>query len=68
MVFGIFNAYHFPDGGHEQIYDEITPVNSFRILFNYYFNENFELLEDDAFFSSAEFPDKFELVSKFLEN
>jgi len=68
MVFGIFNAYHFPNGGNEQIYDKISPINSFRILFNYYFDENYEILEDESFFSSPEFPNKFDPVSKFLEN
>lgn len=68
MVFGIFNAYYLPNDGDQKIYDSITPVNSFRILFNYYFDENFELLDDNAFFSSAEEPDRFEDVSELLEN
>lgn len=45
----ILNAYYFPDGGDYLLYDHITPVNSFRILFNYYFNQNFELLEDKSY-------------------
>ena len=35
------NAYYFPDGGDSLLYDSITPVNSFRIMFNYYFGQNF---------------------------
>ena len=42
----IFNAYYLPGGGNELLYDHISPVNSFRIIFNHYFGANYELLED----------------------
>ena len=42
----IFNAYYLPGDGKNQLYDNISPVNSFRIIFNYYFGDNYELLED----------------------
>lgn len=42
----IFNAYYLPDGGNRIIYDSISPANTFRIIFNYYFNEDYTLLED----------------------
>ena len=48
----ILNAYHLPNGGDSLLYDNITPVNSFRIVLNYYFNETNPLLEDKIFFSS----------------
>lgn len=44
--FPILNAYYFPEKENTQLYDSITPVNSFRILFNSYFNQNLPLLED----------------------
>jgi hypothetical protein len=44
--FGIFNAFYFPDANTEQLYPAITPVNSFRLLFNLYFGQDYELLED----------------------
>lgn len=47
----ILNAYYFPNGGRDLLYDSITPVNTFRILFNYYFGTNYELLEDRNYFS-----------------
>ena len=34
MKTGILNVYYFPDGAYHMLYDTITPVNSFRILFN----------------------------------
>ena len=42
----IFNAYYLPDGGSKIVYPEITPVNSFRAIFNRYFGGDYELLED----------------------
>lgn len=44
--FPIFNAYHFPVDGDKLLYNSITPVNTFRVLFNYYFGQNFDLLDD----------------------
>jgi len=55
----ILNAYYLPNDGHENLYDEITPVNTFRVIFNHYFGTNFELLKDDSFFSTARHPYKF---------
>jgi hypothetical protein len=28
------------------LYDTITPVNTFRLVFNYYFNSNLDVLPD----------------------
>ncbi len=52
----IFNAYYLPDSGTELLYESITPVNTFRIIFNYYFNENYTLLEDRSYFSNVYYP------------
>src|SRR6266496_4865955 len=40
------NAYYFPDSDKKGLYDTITPVNTFRLIFNTYFGEHFELLPD----------------------
>jgi hypothetical protein len=48
----ILNAYYLPEGGPQEIYDDITPVNTFRIIFNHYFGADLELLEDKCYFSS----------------
>ena len=34
---GIMNAYYFPDGDYAQLYQDITPVNSFRVILSKYF-------------------------------
>jgi hypothetical protein len=65
--FSNFNAYYMPEG-QELLYDTITPVNSFRIMFNSNFNGNFELLEDKAYWSSYDKPYKFEDVTEVLKN
>ena len=47
----ILNAYHLPGEGNLLLYDTITPVNSFRIIFNHVFKENYDLLEDKMYYS-----------------
>jgi hypothetical protein len=50
--FSILNAYYFPDQNYSALYSSISPVNSFRVIFNTYFGTHLGLLEDKAFFSS----------------
>jgi len=47
--FNNFKAYYFPDEGRNIEFETTTPVNSFRILFNLYFDEEHELLEDKIY-------------------
>jgi len=42
----ILNAYYLPDGGTEMLYPTVTPVNTFRIVFNKYFGGQYDLLPD----------------------
>ncbi|HEY5600881.1 MAG TPA: sulfatase-like hydrolase/transferase [Patescibacteria group bacterium] len=42
----ILNAYYFPQKDYSNLYQTITPVNSFRMIFNTYFGQSFEILED----------------------
>ena len=46
---GILNAYYLPGGGDQLLYNSISPVNTFRIVFNYYFGQNYEMLEDISY-------------------
>jgi hypothetical protein len=46
LKFGILNAYYTPGGVDLDLYPEITPVNSFRKLFNAYFGTDLEMLEE----------------------
>ena len=47
----ILNSYYLPYGGSQLLYDSISPVNTFRLIFNYYFGGEYELLKDEAYFS-----------------
>lgn len=47
--FPILNAYYFPGQSTDKLYPTITPVNSFRMLFNTYFGTNYQLLPDKNF-------------------
>jgi hypothetical protein len=42
----ILNAIYIPGQKYNLLYDSITPVNTFRVIFNTLFDENYELLED----------------------
>ena len=62
----ILNAYYLPDQDTDLIYDSITPVNSFRLILNTYFNTNYELLEDKSYFSYNTHPYNFTDVTEIL--
>jgi hypothetical protein len=64
--FGNFHAYYFPDEGNETLYDGISPVNVFRKILNFYFNENYEILEDRSYFSNDERPYDFKDITEIL--
>jgi hypothetical protein len=49
----ILNAYYLPGVDKSVLYDEISPVNSFRVVLNSYFNADMNLLEDRTFFMST---------------
>lgn len=49
----ILNAIYLPEGGREDLYDTITPVNTFRLIMNHYFGGDYELLPDRTFFSES---------------
>jgi hypothetical protein len=55
----ILNAYYLPDNGSQNLYESITPVNTFRLIFNTYFGGHYELLEDISYFSTYHQPYKF---------
>ena len=45
----IFNAYYLPGVEDPQLYPTITPVNSFRAVFNAYFDAGFPMLPDRSY-------------------
>jgi hypothetical protein len=60
--FFILNAYHLP--GHEkELYPTISPVNSFRLVFNDYFGGKYDMLKDITYYSPVPKLYKFSEVS-----
>ena len=56
----ILNAYYLPDGkGDLPLYQSISPVNSFRVVLNTYFDAGLELLPDRSYYSTWGDPFKF---------
>ncbi len=62
----IFNAYYLPGLDRDPIYDEITPVNTFRVIFNEYFGANLRLLPDRHFYATWARPFAYIPVTKIL--
>jgi hypothetical protein len=58
----ILNAYHLPNGGNAALYETISPVNTFRVVLNRYFDGNFELLEDTSYFSKYDDRFHFDII------
>ncbi len=63
----IFNAYYLPPNGSNLLYESITPVNTFRLIFDTYFNSSYGLLNDRSYFASAKQPNKLmDVTSKVI--
>ena len=50
----ILNAVYFPDGDYRTLTNDMTPVNTFRIIFNKYFGTRLPLLPDRTFLHRSE--------------
>ncbi|MDC0358736.1 sulfatase-like hydrolase/transferase [Oligoflexia bacterium] len=48
----ILSAYHVEKSVQAKLYPTISPVNSFRIIFNHYFGSNYPILPDVTYFTS----------------
>ena len=46
----ILNAYYLP-GQADKLYPTISPVNTFRLIFDEYFGGTYDMLEDVSYFS-----------------
>jgi hypothetical protein len=58
----ILNAYYLPNGAGSGLYESISPVNTFRLIFNVYFGGDNRMLEDAAYYSRYEKPFDFQIV------
>ena len=57
--FQILNAFFLPGIEPDQLYSHITPVNTFRIVLNQYFDTDLEILEDRHYYTSYSDPHHF---------
>jgi hypothetical protein len=57
----ILSAYRLP-GGNDVIYPKISPVNSFRVVFNQVWDSDLPLLEDKAHFSTYNRPFDYSII------
>ena len=48
-LLSILNAYYLPGDGPQAVYPSITPVNTFRLIFDTYFGTAYGLLPDQSF-------------------
>ena len=55
------NVYFLP-GANKSLYSTITPVNTFRVIFNNYFGQNLQLLNDVSLYSDYEDPFNFKVI------
>ena len=65
-AFSILNAYHLPGGADTLLYPTITPVNTFRLIFDFYFQTRFKRVPDWCFFSGSHLPYAFREVTTEL--
>lgn len=58
----ILNAYYLPGDGAQQLYASISPVNSFRMVFDTYFGSEYGSLTDVSYYSSVDNFFDFEII------
>ncbi|HAF60750.1 MAG TPA: hypothetical protein DCK95_00300 [Anaerolineaceae bacterium] len=48
----VLYAVYYPDGDYADFYEHITPINTFRNVFNHVYGTTYPLLEDHSFYSA----------------
>ncbi len=64
----ILNAYHLPGVDPNAIPADVTPVNTFRLIFNLYFSTRLETLPNRQYFSLPETVHQFEDVTERIDD
>jgi hypothetical protein len=62
----ILLAIYLPDNDFSKLYDSISPINIYRIIFDQYFDESLNLIKDRSFFSDRS--DRYDLIEVFEDN
>jgi phosphoglycerol transferase MdoB-like AlkP superfamily enzyme len=63
----ILNSIYFPNEDKQFLYDSITPVNTFRVVFNTYLNGTYSYVDDKQYFSTYDQPFVFDDVTDKLQ-
>jgi hypothetical protein len=63
----ILNAFYLPENGAQSLYEGISPVNTFRLIFNRYFEADFPLVADRSYFLTGEIPYRFLDVTEAVD-
>jgi hypothetical protein len=63
----ILNAYYIPMAMSQELYETITPVNTFRVVFNEAFGLRLPLLEDKNYYSPWDKPYQVEDITDDIE-
>lgn len=50
--YSILNAYYLPGVDRSSLQEDISPVNSFRLIFDHYFSASYDLLPDRSFYAA----------------
>ena len=50
---GILNTLYLPGADQKLLHKDMSPVNTFRLIFNIYFGTSFNILEDKSFISQS---------------
>ncbi|MBP6687683.1 MAG: sulfatase-like hydrolase/transferase [Lacibacter sp.] len=50
MIYDNFSSFYFPDKDYSTLYQGISPVNSFRVVLNKFFDTKLPLLKDSSIF------------------
>lgn len=68
LKFGILNAYYLPGITETGLYPAITPVNTFRLLFNDYFGAELPLLEDRVYAFGASIYENVDITDRLVRS
>lgn len=60
---GIFNAWYVSDGRQLPLYEGMSAINTFPVLFNSYFGTEIKLLADDLWFARMSHPYEFYILT-----
>jgi len=63
----ILNAYYLPEDPSYQLDTHITPVNTFRVILNTYFEQNLPILSDVSYFSKNADPYSYTVIPNECE-